>query len=341
MTESAPMSSHPPVMEDVALKAGVSHQTVSRVINNHPNVSAKTRERVEAAIAELGYRRNSAARQLAMRRSESIGVVAHNLEQHGPTQVLHGIQEAARTAGYAVSSVDLPEVGANAIRETVEYHLSHQVDAIVLIAPQEEAVRAIEGLKLEIPLVAIGDIGSASARSVGADQQRGGWLATRHLIDQGHRRIGHIMGPSDWLDAQARRRGWEAALAAAGLQQGPLLVGDWSAESGYLAGQQMIDAGECTAIFVGNDQMALGVMRAAHERGLILPGQLSLVGFDNTPESGFYYPPLTTVAQDFPELGRRCVAMILEGISGADQLFSVRIQPQLIVRGSTGPVAAG
>lgn len=321
-------------MEDVAARAGVSHQTVSRVINNHPNVSAKTRTVVEAAIAELGYRRNTAARQLVTRSSETFGVVAHNMEHYGPSRILLGIQEAARAAGYAVNSVGLPDVSRKAITETVEYHLAHQVDALVVIAPQEEIVRAIEQLKPGIPLVVIGDIGAAGVQSVGVDQQRGGWLATQHLIDLGHRQIAHIMGPADWLDAQARRRGWESALEAAGLEPGPLLVGDWSAESGYLAGNTLIDDGECTAVFAGNDQMSLGVLLAAHERNLTLPRDLSVVGFDDNPESAYYFPPLTTVRQDFMELGRRCVAMVLDGISGNDPLFSVRIQSQLTVRSS-------
>lgn len=337
MTQKDSARRRPPVMEDVAAKAGVSHQTVSRVINNHPNVSTKTRTVVEAAIAELGYRRNTAARQLVTRRSETFGVVAHDLEHFGPAHILLGIQEAAHLAGYAVNAVGLPEVSEKAINETVEYLLAHQVDALVVIAPQEEIVRSIERLHPGIPMVAIGDIGAAGVQSVGVDQQRGGYLATQHLIEQGHRNIAHIMGPTNWLDAQARRRGWEAALANAGLESGPLLVGDWSAESGYLAGQQLIDNGECTAIFAGNDQMSLGVMRAAYERNLRLPRDLSVVGFDDSPESGFYFPPLTTIRQDFAELGRRCVAMILEGISGNDPLFSVRIQPHLTLRASTGP----
>lgn len=337
MTQKDSARHRPPVMEDVAAKAGVSHQTVSRVINNHPNVSAKTRTVVEAAIAELGYRRNTAARQLVTRRSETFGVVAHNMEHFGPSHILLGIQEAAHLAGYAVNTVGLPEVSEKAINETVEYLLAQQVDALVVIAPQEEIVRAIEQLHPGVPMVAIGDIGAAGVQSVGVDQQRGGYLATQHLIDQGHRNIAHIMGPTNWLDAQARRRGWEAALANAGLEPGTLLVGDWSAESGYSAGQQLIDDGECTAVFAANDQMSLGVMRAAYERNLGLPRDLSVVGFDDSPESGYYFPPLTTIRQDFAELGRRCVAMILEGISGNDPLFSVRIQPHLTLRASTGP----
>ncbi|WP_425860169.1 LacI family DNA-binding transcriptional regulator [Arthrobacter sp. TWP1-1] len=337
MSENVSANAHPPVMADVAAKAGVSHQTVSRVINNHPNVSAKTRTVVEAAIAELGYRRNTAARQLVTRRSETLGVVAHNMGHFGPAHILLGIQEAAHASGYAVNTVGLPDVSEKAIRDTVEYHLAHQVDGLVVIAPQEEIVRTIERLNPGVPLVAIGDIGAAGVQNVGVDQQRGGWLATKHLIDHGHRRIAHIMGPVDWLDAQARRRGWEAALASAGLEPGTLFVGDWSAESGYEAGKALIDSGECTAVFVANDQMSLGVMRAAYERKLTLPRDLSIVGFDDSPESGFYYPPLTTIRQDFAELGRRCVGMLLDGIAGNDPLFSVRIQPHLMVRGSTGP----
>lgn len=337
MSENVSANAHPPVMADVAAKAGVSHQTVSRVINNHPNVSAKTRTVVEAAIAELGYRRNTAARQLVTRRSETLGVVAHNMGHFGPAHILLGIQEAAHASGYAVNTVGLPDVSEKAIKETVEYHLAHQVDGLVVIAPQEEIVRTIERLNPGVPLVAIGDIGAAGVQNVGVDQQRGGRLATQHLIDQGHRKIAHIMGPVDWLDAQARRRGWEAALASAGLEPGPLLVGDWSAESGYEAGKALIDSTDCTAVFVANDQMSLGVMRAAYERQLTLPRDLSIVGFDDSPESGFYFPPLTTIRQDFAELGRRCVGMLLDGIAGNDPLFSVRIQPHLIVRGSTGP----
>ncbi|PYI37516.1 LacI family transcriptional regulator [Arthrobacter psychrolactophilus] len=337
MTENTSANGHPPVMADVAAKAGVSHQTVSRVINNHPNVSAKTRTVVEAAIAELGYRRNTAARQLVTRRSETLGVVAHNTEHFGPARILLGIQEAAYASGYGVNTVRLPNDSEKTLIDTVENHLSHQVDGLVVIAPQESIVRIIERLTPGVPMVAIGDIGAAGVQNVGVDQQRGGWLATKHLIDQGHRKIAHIMGPTGWLDAQARRRGWEAALASEGLEPGTLLIGDWSAASGYEAGKALIDAGECTAVFVANDQMSLGVMRAAYERKLTLPRDLSIVGFDDSPESGFYFPPLTTIRQDFAELGRRCVGMLLDGIAGNDPLFSVRIQPHLMVRGSTGP----
>ncbi|MCU6481452.1 LacI family DNA-binding transcriptional regulator [Arthrobacter sp. A2-55] len=338
MGESVNPGLRPPVMEDVAARAGVSHQTVSRVINSLPNVSEKTRQRVEAAIVELGYRRNTAARQLVTRRSETLGVVAHSMEQYGPSHILLGIQEAAHAAGYAVNSVGQADTGGAAIIETIEYHLSHQVDGLVVIAPREAIVRAIERLNPGVPIVVIGDIGSSGVHSVGVDQQRGGWLATRHLIDLGHRTIAHIMGPTDWLDAKARRRGWEGALADAGLEPGPLLVGDWSAESGYEAGKKLFAGKGCTAVFAGNDQMSLGLMRAAHEMGLRIPEDLSVVGFDDNPDSGYFFPPLTTVRQDFAELGRRCVGMILDGIAGSDPLFSVRIQSQLVQRASTAPL---
>ncbi|MBB6405750.1 LacI family DNA-binding transcriptional regulator [Arthrobacter sp. AZCC_0090] len=328
-----------PRLEDVAELAGVSHQTVSRVINDHPNVSKGTRERVEAAIAELGYRRNTAARSLVTRRSQTIGVLASELAQYGPANTLLGVEQAARDAGYFVSIAALRTVSREAILDTVRHFLDQAVDGIVVIVPHSETLLALAEVKPGVPVVAVGSLGNAAVGGAMVDQRRGAELAVRHLVDQGHRRIGHVAGPQDWIDGVARAEGWSAALRAAGLDDDLLVVGDWSAGSGYDIGRKLAGERAATALFVGNDQMALGLLRAFNEAGVRVPQDVSVVGFDDQPESGYFTPPLTTVRQDFEELGRRCMDIMLGGIEGGQSIGTTVVEPELVVRQSTSAPA--
>jgi DNA-binding LacI/PurR family transcriptional regulator len=319
----------------VARLAGVSHQTVSRVLNGHPNVSARTRRRVERAIAELGYRRNTAARSLVTRRSQAIGVLAAGTAQYGPANTLLGVQQAARNEGYAVSMASLTEVTPAGIHDALEHFLLQSVDGIVVIVPHQTMLRSLRTVTVTVPLVAVG-FGTDGRLTVAAVNQRAGaGLAVQHLVSLGHTSIAHVSGPQDWMDAAARAEGWRRALEEAGLPEGVLVEGDWSAGSGYRAGLELAAAGSVTAVFAANDQMALGVLRAFNEAGLHVPDDISVVGFDDQPEAGYFVPPLTTVNQGFKELGARCIRMLLSDMAHGPSGAASVLNPKLVLRGST------
>ncbi|MET4591598.1 LacI family DNA-binding transcriptional regulator [Arthrobacter sp. 754] len=329
-----------PRLEDVAEHAGVSHQTVSRVINNHPNVSKATREKVEAAIAELGYRRNTAARSLVTRRSQTIGVLGSELSQYGPANTMLGVEQAARDAGYFVSIAALRSVSRDAIFDALRHFTDQSVDGIAVLVPHSETLKILEEYNAGVPVIAVGSLGNAAVSGAMVDQKRGAEIAVGHLIDLGHRRIGHVAGPSDWTDGVLRAEGWRNALRNAGLPHDLLLEGDWSAGSGYDLGRQLAVERTATALFVGNDQMALGILRAFNEAGVRVPDDVSVVGFDDQPESGYFTPPLTTVRQDFEELGRRCMDIMLKEIEAGAGVSSTVVTPELVHRASTAPPAA-
>ncbi len=320
-------------MSDVADRAGVSPMTVSRVINHHPNVSKATRERVEQAIADLGYRSNLAARMLAGGRSRQLGVVSVDTSQFGPLQTLFGVALAARVAGHLLSFESLGEVTDITMTGAVNRLRDAHVEGIIIIAPVQAAIDAVANLHIDVPIVVTTDDLSLTTR-VGIDQAAGARLATQHLLDLGHRTVHHISGPSDWVDARARVAGWQAAIDAAGAQRQPIVEGDWSAASGYAAGRQLAADHDVTAVFAGNDQMALGLMLALHEAGRSVPGDVSVVGFDDMRDSEYFNPPLTTIRQDHEELGRRCVDLMLATIAG-ESTEATGVAPQLVVRKST------
>ncbi|MET4622380.1 DNA-binding LacI/PurR family transcriptional regulator [Arthrobacter sp. 2762] len=335
--QSAP--SRPPVMEDVARVAGVSHQTVSRVLNNHPNVSPKTRERVELAITELGYRRNTAARSLVTRRSQTIGVLGSELAQYGPSHTLLGVQQAAREAGYFVSVAGLREVTPETIKDAMAHFMDQGVDGIVVTVPHPGTFDVLKDITAQVPLVAVGSVGDEHLSGATVDQREGARLAVQHLLELGHKHIGHLSGPADWIDAVARTEGWRDALREAGLEPAALIEGDWSAECGYLEGLKIAADRSMTALFVANDQMALGVLRAFHEAGVRVPGDISVVGFDDQPEAAYFIPPLTTVAQDFEELGQRCIGLLLDRLETGTTGTPVTVKPRLVVRATTARLA--
>jgi DNA-binding LacI/PurR family transcriptional regulator len=324
-----------PRLEDVAARANVSHQTVSRVINNHPNVSAATRGRVEAAIAELGYRRNTAARSLVTRRTQTIGVLASELGQYGPANTLLGVQQAAREAGYFVSIAAIRGAGSEAIADAVGHLTDQGADGLIVIAPHDGTLEVLEGLKLNVPVIVVGVAGHGNLCGVMLDQKLGARLAVAHLIELGHQRIGHVSGPLDWIDGQARVDGWREELAEAGLGDDLLVEGDWSAGSGYRIGQQLAEQRQATAVFVSNDQMALGLLRAFGEKGVRVPEDVSVIGFDDQPESAYFMPPLTTVRQDFEELGKRCMDLMRAQIEDGAAGGTLVVGPELVVRAST------
>src|SRR5580704_7004066 len=324
----------PPVMADVARLAGVSHQTVSRVLNDHPNVRPHTRDKVLEAIRELAYRPNAAARTLVTRRTHTLGVISFDTMLYGPASMLYGFERAAHDA-YFVSVASLPALDRGSMLDAVDRFLGQGIEGIIVIATQDTAVAALAHVPPEVPLVAVGCGTRAAVTSVAIDNEAGAGAATEYLLSLGHRTVYHVAGPSSCLDAVERVDGWRKALRAAGAPEPPVLAGDWSAASGYRLGCQLATDPELTAIFCGNDTMALGVIRALTERGFGVPGDVSVVGFDDVPEAGYYLPPLTTVRQDFGEVGRQALGALVDRMSGAIPPGPrIRVAPELIVRAS-------
>ena len=298
---------------DVARLAGVSHQTVSRVINDIPNVRPATRARVEQAIVQLHYSPSPAARALVTRRTRTIGLVTPGISDYGPTSIAMHFNFAARAARYNVQSVSAPSDDPSGIRAVVESLLRQRVEAIVLVVDDMAVLELIRGLDLRVPVVASASTARRSPLIVSIDQYRGARSAVRHLVELGHTHILHLGGPTTALDAIERARGWRDELAANRLAISDVKQGDWSAASGYRIGsQQDIEAG--SAVFVGNDHMAIGLLSALRERGLRVPEDISVVGFDDVPEAGYLFPPLTTVRQDFGTLGEIIMHKVLIAI---------------------------
>ena len=294
-------------MADVARLAGVSPQTVSRVLNESPQVRDATRRRVLDAVRRLEYRPNRLARALVTGRTRTLGVVGFDTTLHGPASMLLAIERAAHDAGYFVSIASIGSLDSASVRSAIERLREQAVDGILVIAPQESAAQALRHLKPDVPVVATEAGAHDGVPLVAVDQVAGARAATQHLLDLGHRTVWHVSGPLDWYEARDRVDGWRATLEAAGAPLSAVLAGDWSARSGYDLGLRLAREPDVTAVFAANDQMALGVIRALHELGLRIPDDLSVVGFDDIPEAAYFTPPLTTVRQDFNEVGRRAL----------------------------------
>ena len=323
-------------MVDVARLAGVSYQTVSRVVHDSPHVRPETRERVLDAIRQLDYRPSSVAQALVTGRSQTLGVVSFDTTLFGPASTLLGVEEAAHDAGYGISIASLKSLTRAQVATAVQRLRDQGVDGIVVIAPKKSAVDALRHLASDVPVVAVEGGPDDTVPVVAVDQRGGAAAATRHLLDLGHRTVWHVAGPSDWLEAEQRIDGWRSALEAAGAEVPLLVRGDWSARSGYEVAQKLARTPGLTAVFVANDQMALGVLRMFHEVGLHTPRDVSMVGFDDIPESAYFIPPLTTVRQNFAEVGRRCLHLLLGQIqSGARSWSRVVVPCELVLRKST------
>ncbi|MFI1720734.1 LacI family DNA-binding transcriptional regulator [Streptomyces sp. NPDC020489] len=328
----------PPGMMDVAREAGVSHITVSRVVNGHPSVRPETRARVEAAIQKLGYRRNSVARALKSRRSSTIGVVITGAELFELPRILSGVEAAAKRAGYWVSLASRQgESGTGDLVETVQRLTDQSVEAIAVVADRPAAVEALTSLVLDVPVAVVmsGGVPNLDLSCVEVDQELGARLAVRHLLDLGHRHIAHLTGALRTFDARARVTGWRGELAAGG-GEGAMLEGDFSAESGFrLAHALCADRSALpTAVFAGNDQMAMGVLAAFAEQGVRVPEDVSLVGFDDMKGAGYLVPALTTVRQDFDHLGSSAIELLVRRLGG-ERAAREKLTPQLVVRRST------
>lgn len=327
-------------MVDVAKAAGVSHQTVSRVLNAPETVRRDTLQRVQRSMRELGYRRNRQARALKTRSSGLVGVVSQGHTNFGPARMTMAIEEAARERGYATALSVVRDAGMPTVEATVDLFLSHGIDGIVVITPVPTLADAAKQLAARTPVVIVtsGLWPADNMNVAGIDQELGARRATEHLIELGHRSIAHIAGPMDWFDAKGRVVGWRQALAVADLKAPPMLhATSWTAESGYHAAQQLLAWDTLPeAIFAANDFIALGLIRALEENGLAVPRDISVVGYDDVDAAGYFSPPLTTIRQPFELAGRAALELLLDQSDGLTQVPTF-IAPELIIRGSTRP----
>ncbi|MEU8658196.1 LacI family DNA-binding transcriptional regulator [Actinoplanes philippinensis] len=328
-------------MADVARLAGVSSQTVSRVANGAAGVVDTTREQVLAAMSELGYRPNSAARSLRYGRFNTIGVILFGLSSIGNSRTVEAIATHAAAEGYAITLIPVGAATQDNVMGAFTRMGELAVDGVILIIE----VHLLDASAVAIPpgvhVVVVDSDAGDRYPVVDTDQTDGARQAVRHLLALGHRTVWHVAGPAESFAAERRAGAWRRVLEEAGRPVPAPERGDWSADSGYHAGLRLAADPDCTAIFAANDQMALGVLRALHERGRRVPADVSVVGFDDIADAGSYLPPLTTVHQDFAEVGRRCVDALLRQIhdeptgAGTDLVAT-----RLVIRGSTGPVGS-
>jgi DNA-binding LacI/PurR family transcriptional regulator len=327
-----------PVMDDVARLAGVSKQTVSRVLNDHPAVRAETRAAVVEAMRTLGYRPSRSARSLASGRTRMLGVMSFDAARYGPASILTAINTAAQGAGYLVSSIALDTADRDTVLRALDTLSAEGADGVIAIAPQRGVGNALAETRLATPMVVLENDLGGRAPLVTADSRAGARAATGHLLRLGHATVHHIAGPTGWTSAEVRLDSWRATLAEAGAGVPDPLLGDWSADSGYVLGRRLAERPEVTAVFASNDQMALGLLRALHEAGRRVPEDVSVVGYDDIPEAAHLLPPLTTVRTDFGEIGRRALRLLLDRIDGIAEPRTEPVVPvELVVRRSTGP----
>jgi DNA-binding LacI/PurR family transcriptional regulator len=345
-----PSMSRPPNIRDVAREAGVSYQTVSRVLNDSTQLRDETRQRVLEVIDRLGYRPNEAARALVTSRSHVIGVlVATRAAAYGVQTIIYEIEDAARAAGYTIAMAAALKDN-HSVRQALGLLEGKAVEGIVVVAAEQTMFELLDKFTFRVPYVMLDSEQRAHGRSIAIDQFTGARMATRHLIELGHRRILHVAGPPHWVEADARILGYVRELEQHGLEQLPMPRGDWTAESGYRIGREMLDsalagrrAGEeldFTGVFCSNDLTALGFLHALREAGIDVPGEVSVVGFDDIPEAAHFWPPLTTIRQDFAELGRRSVRILLDGVSTDEVSTMEPIAPIFVTRASTARVPA-
>ncbi|WP_049559577.1 LacI family DNA-binding transcriptional regulator [Nonomuraea sp. SBT364] len=324
-------------MADVARLAGVSSQTVSRVSNGHPGVIDSTREQVLTAMRELGYRPNSAARALRYGQFNTIGVILFTLSSTGNSRTVEAIATHAAAEGYAITLMPIDVATQDNVLGAFTRMGELAVDAVIVIMEVHLLDAGTVTLPPGVHVVVVDSDASDRYSVVDTDQADGARRAVSHLLELGHRTVWHVTGPRSSFAARRRAQAWRASLEAAGRPVPEPLHGDWSAESGYAAGLALADEPGCTAVFAANDQMALGVLRALHERGRPVPDEVSVVGFDDLPDAAFFIPPLTTVHQDFAEVGRRCVRHVLRRIrdNRAAEPGTDLVPTRLVVRAST------
>lgn len=339
------MSQRRVTIVEIAKEAGVSAQTVSRVVNGHLNVAPETRDKIQEIIDRRGYHPSRLARSLLRGRSHTIGVVGYGLGLFGPSQTLAGIIREANEAGYSIlpNMAIEPDIEdpAKVIGELIEYHVDGIIWAVPEIGGNHDGIEQLMA-EQDIPFVFISMEHRPNLAVVSVDNRLGARLATQHLIDQGHRRIGLIKGPLDWWEARERVQGWYETMQANGLTVDDMLIrrGDWSSAVGERCMRELLQSQtDIDAVFISNDSMAIGALKAAREFGLKVPDDLAIVGFDDIPEAAYFFPALTTIQQDLTSLGCRVVAELERLITSEDEApvlpnGPILIKPRLIVRES-------
>ncbi|HEY0001692.1 MAG TPA: LacI family DNA-binding transcriptional regulator [Actinoplanes sp.] len=325
-------------MADVARLAGVSSQTVSRVSTGHPGVVEATRRQVLDAMQQLGYRPNSAARALKRGEFRTIGVILFTLATTGNSRTVEAIAAHAAQEGYAITLIPVAVPTQDGVLGAFTRLGELAVDGVIVIMEVHLLDVAHPTLPPGVRVVVVDSDAGDRYPVVDTDQADGARQAVRHLLDLGHRTVWHVTGPAESFAAERRALAWRTVLTEAARPLPPVERGDWSALSGYRAGLRLAAEPDCTAVFAANDQMALGVLRALHEQGRRVPHDVSVVGFDDLPDAASYLPPLTTVHQDFAEVGRRCVQGLLAQIRNTRaEPGTVLVPTRLITRASTAP----
>jgi LacI family transcriptional regulator len=329
-------------IKEIAAMTGVSTQTVSRVINNRPDVSPETRRAVEAAIAEHGFQPSAVARSLVQRRSHMLGVLAAGLRYFGVAQTVNGIAEAAEASGYSIILKELASFSLPDIAPVVDFFVANRVEGIIFAPPQlGDNVRHVQDeLPPSVPpVVFLKAHDSSGFTTIGIDNYAAGRTAAEHLLGLGRRRIAHLAGPLAWREAEDRRDGWLAALADAGVEPGPMVAGDWSPASGAAAFEAILARDpDIDGLFAASDQMALGALHVANRRGIAIPDRMAVVGFDGLPEAAEFTPSLTTIRQPLTEMGKLAVAELLAAIEAesAPAPQSITLPTELIL-GESAP----
>lgn len=326
------------VMVDVAKRAGVSQKTVSRVVNNAPHVRSDVRDKVLAAIEELGYRPNVAARALVNQRTHTVGMLVVGASLSGPGRRLYSVEQASRRHGYTIALATVPDLDPRSVADGIDSLLDRSVEGLVIELPNHRELDVSR--LLDLPVVTSGDRipGLARQSVVDVDQAASARDATAYLLGLGHRTVFHLAGPRVWDAAEKRRQGWREALRAAGAEVPRALFGDWSPRSGYEQGRRLAARPEVTAIFVANDHMAMGVLRALAEAGRRVPEDVSVLGYDDVPEAEFQMVPLSTVAIDIPGSAERILAELVSMIEGGEPAADlIELTSRLVPRSSTGP----
>lgn len=335
---TTPETKRGPSLADVARRAGVSTQTVSRVANGLSNVREETRGRVVSAMRELGYRPNVAARALKRGRYHSIGVITFTLSTYGNQRTVEAIALETAQRGYSVTLIQATDRTMRSISGAYNRLAELAVDGVILILEAKLLDQSDMEFPPDLPVVVIDSDEDATFTLVDHDQAMGARQATEHLITLGHRKIWHLSGPERSFSSTRRSEAWRRALTDHGLEAPPSLPGDWTTRSGYELGRLLAARDDVTAVFAANDHMALGLLRALHEEGRRVPHDVSVVGFDNAPETIGYWPPLTSVEQDFSEVARLCVDALLAQMGAPPARGTRHLVPtRLIVRESTAP----
>jgi DNA-binding LacI/PurR family transcriptional regulator len=328
-------------MVEVAARAGVSYQTVSRVVNGHPSVALATRKRVEAAIAELKFRPNGAARALVTGRGTTVAVFTSNTTLYGYAGAIEGIEQAARLAGLTTMITVLDQQDPEEVAQTVGQVLTQPLAGVISLTHDAIGILALNLVPPSVVSVGVGGNGSATRVHAVLDERSGAEVATRHLLHLGHRTVQHLAIPNE-KDVSQRGLGWGEALRAAGREVPEAINASWLPSSGYEAGRRLGLRTDVTAVLAGNDDLAVGLIRGLFDSGRRVPEDVSVIGFDDQPFTAFLRPALTTVRQNFPEMGRTAVALLREQLDpGRSQRQRAVLHTELVLRESTAPPPVG